>query len=181
MGFPSLAGVNPTYGNEFEPLEKGTYLVAITDYAFKTGKNGWEGIRFEFTVQTGKSAKRKLWHQFTVAHDKKDVADRGRSDLVGMLTAAGHPNPTNPDSAPIKGLQLGVKLRVRKNKETGESENAIVKWMPKAEAVLAGVDGAKGALNASIALTSLGASTQISAPQPVATGGDDKLNDEIPF
>jgi hypothetical protein len=182
MGFPSLAGYKPSSGNDFEPIPTGKYLVAITGVEFMANATGWEGVKFELTVQSGQHAKRKLWRLFTTKHEKADVVQRGLEDLVGLLTAAGHPNPASPDSAPVKGLQFVAKVARRKSKKSGEWENQVTGWSPKSEwkGEEAGVPAS--AAQTSLSLASLGAASSAGSLAVAASPpADGKLNDEIPF
>lgn len=181
MGFGSLAGATPSSG--FELIEPGKYLVAITDFKFLSNDNGWEGVRFEFTVQAGKFRNRKVWRLFTISNSKNaDQHKRGRDELVGMLTAAGHANPASPDSAPIKGLQLGLRIGKTKNKETKDEENSVRSWFPKAEMPAEGDTAVGTAAQTSLSLASLGAASSAGTLAAASTPpADAALSDEIPF
>jgi hypothetical protein len=173
-GFPSLAGAKPSRG--FDLIEPGKYLVAITDYKFLSNAEGWEGVRFEFTVQSGAFKNRKVWKMYTTHHPKDEVRQRGLDELAGVLTAAGHPNPASPDSAPIKGLQLGIAITKVKNRQTKEEENGVRTWFPKEELAADApiINGAAGPAALSLSLASLGAEAQQGEAKTA-------LNDEIPF
>jgi hypothetical protein len=171
-----LTGAKPASG--IEMIQPGKYLVAITDYKFLSNNEGWEGVNFEFTVQQGKYKGRKVWRTYTTAYPKDDkIASDGRNQLVGMLTAAGHPAPTSPDSAPIKSLRLGVQVRVSKNKKSGNEENSVVNWF-EASKVPAEAPATSG-LGAAPAPTALGGFGIVPPSTPAPSG--EKLNDEIPF
>jgi hypothetical protein len=180
MGFPSLAGYKPSSGNDFEPIPTGKYLVAITGVEFMANATGWEGVKFELTIQAGQFAKRKLWRLFTTKHEKADVVQRGLEDLAGVLIAAGHPNPANPDSAPVKGLQFVAKVAKRKNKKSGENENNVTGWAPKSE-WKSDEPAATGPAQASLALASLGAASSAGTLATAVSPSDATLNDPIPF
>lgn len=141
-----LSDAKPTEGTGNAPLAPGYYHVAITDVQLRTNNSGWRGFQFEFTVQSGTGKGRKVWHTFTVemnptekmpASKLPEFLAEQKGGIVGVLKAAGHPNPNAPDTAPINGRKLGVKLAVRDRKQngqpTGEKENTVVQWCSEAD------------------------------------------------
>lgn len=176
--FPSLSGVKPLSGSA-GVIPPGKSLVAITDVAVKSNPNGWEGVTLTFTIQDGKFKDRKLVRSFTTAYPaNKEIAERGKGELVGLLTAFGHPNIEGANANNIKGLKGVLVHRHRKNKQTGETENFIVNWLPASAyepAQTAALNG--GAQPGAVpGLYSIGA-TRAPDPQPKS----DMPNDDIPF
>ena len=163
MSFPSLKGYEAASGQP--PLvPPGTYQLAITDVKFLENAEGWEGVNFELTIQGGPQNERRVWHTFTLAYPKdRDIADNGRSQLKGFLTAASHPNPDEPASAVIKGLTLTGKVINRKNKKSGDMEARLADWTRLAKP--------KGMRPVPMQ----------QPPKPAATPVEDDLSDEIPF
>lgn len=168
-----LAGTAPTTSVEAKPVPPGVVLVNITNCEVRSNNTGWQGVSFEFTVQAGPHKGRKVFHTFSVAMQpserlSKADADRmvqeGRAAVVGILTAAGHPSPNAPDTAPINGRGLGIKVVVRTNKKSGQQENAVVAWMKGSDVPPASAGGSPG-----FSAVGMGA-VAMSAQAPLSTG-----------
>lgn len=142
-----MGGASATTGTELPVVTPGTYLVHITNVEARNGNDaakGWRGVRFEFTIADGPQKGRKVWETFTVAlnftppvngrgfasQEEVDAfLDEQAGHMVGLLSAAGHPNPQQPESAAIKGRKLGVKIIAKNRRDGNGKENSVVGWM----------------------------------------------------
>jgi hypothetical protein len=180
FGSYDFSGVAPSEGNDFDLLPVGSALVAITGKKeVANSDRSWIGMSIEFTVQEGDFAKRKLWRSFTLHYPaNRDMERDGKSSLLGVLQAAGHPGPQS--SEPIEGKRLVVKVIQKNDKKKGERVNDVAAWMPaskwpeRTDKIARGKAGRY--VDASMAAV-FGASMAAQAP----TGGKRDLDDEIPF
>jgi hypothetical protein len=110
--------------NDFEPLPAGWYTVAVTDGEMKeSGPNsknpGSEYIHWEYTVQEGQFANRKVW-------DNTTLLPHALFSLKGLLAAAGFPVDGDLDFEidDVIGKQIQVKLSQREA-DNGNTYNDV--------------------------------------------------------
>jgi hypothetical protein len=109
---------------DFEPLPSGWYTVAVTDGEIRESgpqsKNpGAEYIHWEYTVQEGQFANRKVW-------DNTTLLPHALFSLKGLLGAAGFPVDGDLDFEidDVIGKQVQVKLSQR-DADNGNTYNDV--------------------------------------------------------
>jgi hypothetical protein len=177
FGNISFEGTSASSGSAgFEPVTPGIYKSFITNVEQRTNDKGWVGASFEFTIDGGQYDARKVWQSFTLAlpghDDGEKIAADGKANMMGVLAASGHKDPGNPDSEPINGKAVGIKVGIKKNKRSGDMENVVVSWRP------AGETPDNAAKVAGVARPAAGGWLSQAATTPDANA---PLDDEIPF
>lgn len=148
-----LQGRSESSGSSSDTIPPGKYLVNITGIKEVSNDYGWSGANFEFTVQSGPHAKRKAWTTWTMTMNpnpdgklktQKDVdefLEKQLAEVKGLLRSARHQNPDDPDSAPILGLSLVVRMIAQKKRDGSGMENKIVGWEDASKAPPAATQG----------------------------------------
>ncbi len=119
----------------FEPVPAGPYLLAVTDWNRVETKNegklpvGTPGINWEFTIQEGPYANRKLWtnhwiHPKTLGFVKGllgATGDYSEEDLSGQFDI-------DPDA--VVGSLVGARVKVRPAQGQYAASNDIGSFLP---------------------------------------------------
>lgn len=197
-----LAGAKPSEGRDNAPIPVGVYAAYITRVKDVDSRNdpNWQGVEFEFTIATGPHAKRKIWQLWTLncspspnIKDLPGFLNEQREQLVGLLTAAKHPSPNNPDGHKIEGLQVGIRTTIRTDKKTGDKKAAVVGWLPVEQVGAAPAAGRAGFAHANaaqapaaqrfqpMAVGQFSRQAQPQAQPAPAPQAQDNPGDEIPF
>ena len=160
-GYLSGVDVNAaSTGTQAPLIDAGKYPVAITKHEMRRPKDTspWLFLEFEFTIQGGKFDGRKLKFSCPLEGEQTenmtaksiklaDMLAEGASNAVGILKAAGHPNPNMPEQARVEGLRLQVKTVHGKSRDGGK-ENKVTGWEPMAQGTQApGASGFAGPAN----------------------------------
>lgn len=86
---PPPKGPNNDGPKDFEPLPKGSYTIALTEWTPQTTKDGTgKYLKCTFTVTEGEYAKRKLWHNFNTLNKSDKAMEIGLESLKQFLLAA---------------------------------------------------------------------------------------------
>jgi hypothetical protein len=134
----NLSGAESFSG--FDPIPGGTYHVKITDGELRETKNegklpaGTPGVNWEFTVQDGENADRKVWtnqwiHPKTINSDDLDVQDAIDRSI---------------------GADLTIRVSYRAASEQYDASNdvkSIKKWDGKASQATSGTAAGQAASN----------------------------------
>lgn len=124
-----------TETQDFEPLPSGWYNVAVTDGELRESKSeknpGSQYIHWEYTVQDGDHANRKLW-------DNTTLLPHALFSLKGLLAACGFNVEGDLDFEieDVLGKQLQVKVSQREHE--GNTYNDVKSYKGTGEKVSGG-------------------------------------------
>ena len=133
---PNLNGfdantVEPVSSN-FEPIPAGKYLAMIVGSEEKTSQKGFRYLSLEFEVLEGPYKGRKLWANLNLYHPDAEVVKFARSELANVCKAVGVLKPA--DSVQLHNLPMRIAVKCVNRKDTGELQNRIKAYEPKAAA-----------------------------------------------
>lgn len=113
-----------TSGGNFEPLPKGDYLAAVSASEWKTTNDG-EGryLSLTFEVLEGDYRGRLFWLNLNLKNKNPKAVQIANNDLAAICLAVGKPKLR--DSAELHDVPLVLSLRLKRNKNSGEMENAF--------------------------------------------------------
>ena len=118
--------------NNFEPIPAGQYLAMIVGSEEKTSQKGQRYLSVEFEVLDGPFKGRKVWTNLSLYHSDPEVVKFARSELANICKAVGVLKPT--DSVQLHNLPLVITVKCANRKDTGELQNKIKGYAPKAAA-----------------------------------------------
>lgn len=130
-------------GGGFDPIPRGTYHVALTDYEFRETSEeakhpGEEYISFEFTVQSGEFEGRKLWtNAMLPPYDPwmlKNLMSACGVDVSGEIDLDNFLERVSEGEFD----EIAAKVKVTKATEQYEAKNEIGGFKPLSEAKLSG-------------------------------------------
>ena len=121
--------VEPVERN-FDPVPAGKYLAAIRDSQEKTSQKGFKYLSLEFEVLEGPYKGRKLWANLNLYHPDAEVVKFARSELANVCKAVGVLRPA--DSVQLHNLPMVIAVKCVNRKDTGELQNRIKAYEPKA-------------------------------------------------
>jgi hypothetical protein len=152
----NLSGAESFSG--FDPIPGGTYHVKITDGELRETKNegklpaGTPGVNWEFTVQDGENADRKVWTNQWI-HPKTIGFLKGTLEATGKFTEA----EINSDDLDVQdaidrsiGADLTIRVSYRAASEQYDASNdvkSIKKWDGKASQATSGTAAGQAASN----------------------------------
>lgn len=123
--------VEPNAG--FEAIPVGDYPAAIVNSEEKQTKAGTGSYhKLEFQILEGQFANRKLWVMLNLNNPNEEAVKIARGELSAICRAVNVLTPN--DTVDLHDIPMVIKVGVRKNKETGEMENAIKGYKPKGAA-----------------------------------------------
>jgi hypothetical protein len=99
-------------------LEPGEHRVKVTEAKVEAMENGnGKQLVLEFTSLDGHGGIRQ-W--LNIWHSSEKAQEIARSQLKGLLTAGGHPNPDKPgDVATIVGMEMNIVVGMSKRRTVG--------------------------------------------------------------
>ena len=116
----------------FEPIPAGQYVAMITASEEKTSQKGSRYLSLELEVLEGPCKGRKLWSNLNLYHADAEVVKFARSDLASICKAVGVLKPQ--DSVQLHNLPLLITVKCVNRKDTGELQNRIKGYAPRAAA-----------------------------------------------
>lgn len=120
----------------FDPLPPGKYVAVVADSEEKPTKAGTGSyIQFTFEVTAGDHKGRKLWARLNLNNPNPTAVEIARGELSALCRAAGVTKLT--DTAQLHDREVVLKVRVKKDKESGEERNEIGGYEPAGKPVAA--------------------------------------------
>jgi len=105
--------------SDFSILPKGWYLVTVTKDEKRTSESsGNSYLALEYTVMDGNFKGRKIFNNLNLFHPKTEVKQMAERELATLCRAINR--RTISSSSELHNIPFGVKLRHRKDKQTGE-------------------------------------------------------------
>jgi len=118
------ASVEASKSTSRGPIPAGVYTAIVSAEQEKPVKSGaYNYIEVEFTVVDGEFDGRRAWQRFLVGHPDKAVSGRHQSDMKALMIGCGLPDAQ--ESSELRDIPFSLKLGVKKNKESGEDEQAF--------------------------------------------------------
>jgi len=114
----------------FDPIPAGEYLAMIVGSEEKTSRNGHQFLSLEFEVLDGQYKGRKIWANLNLSHPNPETVKFARAELAAICKAVGVLRPT--DSVQLHNLPMQIGVRCVSRKDTGELQNRIKGYSPKA-------------------------------------------------
>ena len=108
----------------YTPLPEGDYDLLIEKAEEKNSKNGDPMLSLKFEVEGGEYAGRFLFETVMLDHSNPVVVEMGQRKLHGIMLLTGVTAPK--DASDFVGKTLTAKVKVGKDKGTGEMRNEIV-------------------------------------------------------
>jgi hypothetical protein len=117
----------------FEALPIGKYLAIISASEERQVKTNPDAtyLALEFQVIDGQYKGRKLFVNLNLNNPNPEAVRIARAELGAICKAVGVLTPR--DSSQLHDLPLALDVRMQKRKDTGEIQNKIVAYLPKAE------------------------------------------------
>ena len=116
----------------FDPIPAGQYLAMIVASEEKTSKNGHNFLSLELEVLEGQYKGRKLWVNLNLSHPNPETVKFARAELANICKAVGVLRPA--DSVQLHNLPMLITVKCVNRKDTGELQNRIKGYTPKAAA-----------------------------------------------
>ena len=108
----------------YTPLPEGDYDLLIEKAEEKNSKNNDPMLSLKFKVDSGEYAGRFLFETVMLDHSNPVVVEMGQRKLHGIMLLTGVTAPK--DASDFVGKTLTAKVKVAKDKGTGEMRNEIV-------------------------------------------------------
>ena len=108
----------------YTPIEEGVYDLVIDKAEEKNSKNGDPMLSLKFQVADGPAAGRFLFETVMLGHSNPVVVEMGQRKLHGIMLLTGVTAPK--DASDFVGRALTTKVKVIRDKTTGEMKNEIV-------------------------------------------------------
>ncbi|MBU0613675.1 DUF669 domain-containing protein [Patescibacteria group bacterium] len=124
MGFTLDLSQVDTNSNDFEPMPTGNYNVIVAQIERKESKAGNFYLKCELIVMGGEYDKRKVWENFTLAHEVGLKRFKEMVLATGMEAGDGF----NPES--LHGKCLTVSLGIEQDDQYGDKNKVIKFLMP---------------------------------------------------
>ncbi len=122
--------VEPVPG--FDPIPAGQYMAMIVASEEKTSSKGNKFLSLEFEVLEGQYKGRKLWTNLNLTHPNPETVKFARAELASICKAVGVLKPQ--DSVQLHNLPMLITVKCVNRKDTGELQNRIKGYVPKAAA-----------------------------------------------
>ena len=116
----------------FDPIPAGQYLAMIVASEEKTSSKGNQFLSLELEVLDGQYKGRKLWVNLNLSHPNPETVKFARTELASICRAIGVLKPT--DSVQLHNLPMLITVKCVNRKDTGELQNRIKSYAPKAAA-----------------------------------------------
>jgi len=116
----------------FDPIPAGQYLAMIRSSEEKTSTKGNKFLSLEFEVLDGQYKGRKIWVNLNLDHPNPETVKFARAELAAICKAVGVLRPQ--DSVQLHSLPMLITVKVVNRKDTGELQNRIKAYAPKAVA-----------------------------------------------
>ena len=116
----------------FDPIPAGQYLAMIVASEEKTSSKGNQFLSLELEVLDGQYKGRKLWVNLNLSHPNLETVKFARAELASICKAIGVLKPT--DSVQLHNLPMLITVKCVNRKDTGELQNRIKSYAPKAAA-----------------------------------------------
>jgi len=116
----------------FDPIPAGQYLAMIVASEEKTSSKGNQFLSLELEVLDGQYKGRKLWVNLNLSHPNPETVKFARVELASICKAIGVLKPT--DSVQLHNLPMLITVKCVNRKDTGELQNRIKSYAPKAAA-----------------------------------------------
>ena len=113
------------------PLPQGKYLAQIVESELKTTKNG-TGKYLELVLQVidGEYKNRKLWVRLNIHNANAQAVEIAKAELSAICRAIG--KYRIQDSAELHNVPMIIDVRLSPRKDTGELENRVRGYEPRA-------------------------------------------------
>lgn len=108
----------------YTPIPEGEYELLVEKAEEKSSKNGDPMLSLKFKVESGEHAGRFLFETVMLNHSNPVVIEMGQRKLHGLMLLTGVTAPK--DASDFMGKTLTTKVKVGKDKGTGEMRNEIV-------------------------------------------------------
>lgn len=122
------ASVTPT---SFDVLPAGEYVMAIVESEKRQANSGnGEYVALTLEVLEGEYSGRRLWENLNLWNRNETAVQIARGTLSAICKAVSVPAPR--DTAELHDMPMICKVAVGKRKDTGEDENRIKSYKPRA-------------------------------------------------
>lgn len=116
----------------FDPIPAGQYMAMIVASQEKTSKQGHRFLSLELEVLDGSYKGRKLWVNLNLNHPSPETVKFARAELAAICKAVSVLKPA--DSVQLHNLPMVIGVKCVNRKDTGELQNRIKSYSPKAAA-----------------------------------------------
>lgn len=114
----------------FDPIPAGQYLAMIVASEEKTSSKGNKFLCLEFEIVDGQYKGRKVWVNLNLEHPNPEIVKFARAELASICKAVGVLKPQ--DSVQLHNLPMLINVKCVNRKDTGELQNRIKSYVPKA-------------------------------------------------
>ena len=116
--------------DSYSPLPPGEYHVGIMASELKNTRSGGSMLSFTYEVMDGDYQGSRVWDNLNLWHNNPKTVEIAMRQLKSIATASGYPNPNYiPDSSELHGLEMKVKLAIRRDGDGNEYQD-IKAYLP---------------------------------------------------
>ncbi len=126
----------------YTPIPEGDYDIFVERCEEKTSSKGNQMLALRFKIDGGEYDGRLLFENILLDHEKPVVVEMGQRKLHGLMLLTGVTAPKAADD--FVGKAFKAKVKVFKDKSTGELKNEISFALPAAPAAATAATDTKG-------------------------------------